>query len=196
MRYPQGIKKQYQNNISHGNRGMVLEHDINDTNQYYLETKKAVIHKKPTPITITKVHYPSRLEAVIKEAYFKTPSTTDYNGVYKNRYIDFEAKETKNDKYFPIANIHIHQINHLKNIIECGGIGFIIVRFTNHNETYLLKGEDLFHFLNTETRKSIPIEYFREKGYRIHEKYAPRLDYLKIVDDLYFKGDSKAWKNL
>lgn len=189
MRYPKGIKKKYQNNTSHGNRGMVLEHDLNDTNQYYLETKRAVIHKKPTPITINKVNYPSRLEAVITEAHFKTPSTTDYNGVYRAKYIDFEAKETRNTKYFPIANIHIHQQKHLKNIIECGGIGFIIVRFTNLNETFLLKGEDLFQFLNTSTRKSIPIEYFRKKGYLIHIKYAPRLDYLKIIDDLYFKGD-------
>ena len=30
-----------------------------------------------TPIQIVKVNYPSRCEAVITEAYYKTPSTTD-----------------------------------------------------------------------------------------------------------------------
>jgi len=42
---------------------------------------------------------------MIKEAYFKQASTTDYNGVYKGRYIDFEAKETKLPSSFPLKNI-------------------------------------------------------------------------------------------
>ena len=36
MKYPNGIKKQYINIKSHSNRGMDLEHDLNDTNNYYL----------------------------------------------------------------------------------------------------------------------------------------------------------------
>ena len=41
-----------------------------------------IIYKKPTPIKITKVDYPSRDKTVIKEAFFTVPSTTDYNGIY------------------------------------------------------------------------------------------------------------------
>ena len=98
MKYPNGIKqtKSSNNRIKYDNRGMNLEKDLNDSNNYYAEIGKAYIYKKPTPIQITKVDYPSRSHAIIKEAFFKEPSTTDYNGIFKGKYIDFEAKETNN----------------------------------------------------------------------------------------------------
>ena len=184
MNYPKGAH-QDKKIIKYGNRGMGLESDLNDSNSYYLVTDRAIIYKKPTPITITKVDYPSRIEAVIKEAYFKTPSTTDYNGIYKGKYIDFEAKETR-QKTFPLSNIHKHQIEHLKNIVKHGGIGFIFVRFTQYEKTFLLDAKDLFAFLENKTRKSIPLSYFEENGHIIKEKYQPRTDYLEIVDKVYF----------
>ena len=186
MKYPNGIVDK--RSILYGNRGMGLEDDLNITNKYYLDTDKAVIYKKPTPITINKVDYKSRIDAVIKEAHFKIPSTTDYNGIYRGRYIDFEAKETKLLS-FPLANIHKHQIDHLIKIVKHGGIGFIIVRFTKVNETYLLESEKLNEFISLNSRKSIPIEYFKNSGYLIQEKFTPRLDYLRIIDEIYFKGD-------
>ena len=88
------FKGKKQSNPSFSNRGMTLEEDLNETNEYYRERNIAIIHKKPTPVQIVKVDYPKRSAAVIKEAYFKQASTTDYNGVYKGKYIDFEAKET------------------------------------------------------------------------------------------------------
>lgn len=188
MNYPSGTKKLYEKQVYHGNRGMGLEDDINETNEYYLNNDIAIIHKKPTPITIRKVDYPSRLEAVIKEAYFKIPSTTDYNGIYKGKYIDFEAKETRH-LYFPLANIHKHQIEHLKKIVNHGGIGFIIVRFSSLGETYYLSAQKLFSFLESSSRKSIPREYFMNEGHLLKEKYNPRLDYLTIVNKIYFEGE-------
>lgn len=181
MNYPSGIKKEAKKIESYGNRGMNLESDINITNQFYLDNDIAIIYKKPTPITINKVDYKSRTDAVIKEAHFKIPSTTDYNGIYKGKYIDFEAKETKSLTSFPLNNIHNHQILHLKRIYEHGGIGFLIVRFTRTNKTYLLYIEDLLNFIANNNRVSIPISYFEEKGYIIEEKYIPRIDYLKII---------------
>lgn len=169
-------------NYKYSNRGMGLEADINASNEYYLNNDKAVIYKKPTPITINKVNYHSRTDALITEAHFNTPSTTDYNGVYKGKYIDFEAKETKNKTSFPISNIHIHQIEHLKKITKLGGIGFIIVRFTSLDETYYLSSDALISFIENETRKSIPIEYFKENGYLIKHKLRPLVDYLEYVD--------------
>lgn len=190
MKYPIGARKSIKNYNSYSNRGMGLENDIELSNNYYLQNNIAVIHKKPTPITIAKVDYPSRLEAVIKEGYFRTPSTTDYNGIYKGKYIDFEAKETTSKTAFPLSNIHNHQIKHLESIYNHGGIGFLIVRFTTLNETYLLEFKKLQEFLENSTRKSIPLEYFKQNGYIIKDKYNPRVDYIEIIDKLYFSGGS------
>ena len=189
MNYPNGIKLNVKSTTRYGNRGMTLENDLNQTNKYYRDNDIAIIYKKPTPITINKVNYPSRDQAVIKEAHFKTPSTTDYNGIYKGKYIDFEAKETKLKTYFPLSNIHPHQIEHLKKIIEHGGIGFLIIRFCTLNVTYLLLGQQFFDFLKNNKRKSIPVSFFITKGFVLKDNYLPRIDYLKIIDQLYFKGD-------
>ena len=81
MNYPNGIKKQNNTSpITYRNRGMSLESDLNESNEYYREIDKAYIYKKPTPVKIVKVNYPSRDKAVITEAYYTIPSTTDYNG--------------------------------------------------------------------------------------------------------------------
>ena len=192
MHYPTGLKKETNKLINYGNRGMSLENDLNETNNYYLIHDIAVIHKKPTPITIKKVDYKSRKEAVIKEAIFKIPSTTDYNGIYKGKYIDFEAKETKNKTNFPLINIHEHQIEHLKKIINHGGIAFIIIRFIYYNETYFLEADKLISFIQNNERKSIPYEYIKKEGYLIKEKYNPRIDYIKILNKIYF--EEGLWK--
>ena len=189
MNYPGGIKNKNTNTdmtinkeISHQNRGMTLEYEINLSNEYYRDIDKAIIYKKPTPIKIVKVDYPSRDKATIKEAYFATPSTTDYNGLYKGKYIDFEAKETKSKTSFSLANIHPHQIKHLKSIYNHSGIAFLIVRFTVLNETYLLLEETLDKYINDTNKKSIPIEFFRENAYIIKDGYNPRIDYLEVID--------------
>ncbi len=100
---------------------MTLEQQINESNQYYLDAGIAVVHKKPTPIQIVKVDYPKRSRAVIREAYFRQASTTDYNGVYQGYYLDFEAKETRNKTSFPLKNFHEHQILHLEQCLDQEG---------------------------------------------------------------------------
>ncbi|MEN1969382.1 Holliday junction resolvase RecU [Lentibacillus sp. N15] len=196
MHYPNGQKYNTPgSNIgtkikdSYGNRGMTLEEDINVTNLYYLQTNQAVIHKKPTPVQIVNVHYPKRSAAVITEGYFKQASTTDYNGLYSGKYVDFEAKETKNKTRFPLANIHEHQIKHMQSIVQHGGISFIIIRFAVWNETYYLQAEKLFphwHAKCNGGRQSIPYQVIKQEGYRIPFHLQKRVDYLQIIDRLYF----------
>lgn len=186
MNYPNGLQKKNSNNIvNYGNRGMVLEDDLNITNEHYRETGIAVIYKKPTPITIHKVNYKSRDNAFIEKASFKIPSTTDYNGIYKGKYIDFEAKETRSKTSFPLVNIHEHQLKHLDAIVKHGGIGFIIVRFVTLDKTFVLMWEDIKKFINDDIRKSIPLSYFEEKGKLIPLSLRPRVDYLKCIEVMY-----------
>ena len=136
------------------------------------------------------MNYPNGIKKNFKSSNFinyanrgiNTPSTTDYNGIYKGKYVDFEAKETNSLTSFPLNNIHKHQIIHLNNIARHGGIAFIIVRFTMLNETYLLFQSDVQHFLDTQKRKSIPLGYFKECGYLLKDKFNPRVDYLEILD--------------
>lgn len=189
MNYPKGIIKP-KHEVSYSNRGMNLEAELNATCEYYRIIDKAIIYKKPTPITISKVDYSNKKDAVIKEGHFRIPSTTDYNGIYKGKYIDFEAKETKNNS-FPLRNIHSHQIEHLKKIEKHGGIGFLIIRFTTKNETYYLKINDLLEYINNKNKTTIPHDYFKEKGYLIKDKYNPRCDFLEIVEYLYFGGKNE-----
>ncbi|MBU9723904.1 MULTISPECIES: Holliday junction resolvase RecU [Bacillaceae] len=196
FRYPNGKKfvqkrspsasKNVKKDERFSNRGMTLEEDINETNEYYLAHNIAVIHKKPTPLQIVNVHYPARSAAVVTEAYFKKPSTTDYNGVYKGKYIDFEAKETKNKTSFPLKNFHDHQISHMKQVVQQGGISFALLRFTLVDELYLVFSKDLFSYVENKdiNRKSIPKKDIESFGTKIELGFHPRVDYLKIIDKI------------
>lgn len=183
MKYPLGKKPNNKKEkiINYSNRGMDLESDINITNEYYRSIEKAFIYKKPTPIQVVKVDYSKSKK--ITEAYFKESSTTDYNGIYKGKYIDFEAKVT-NTLSFPLKNIKNHQITHLIKIKENGGISFIIVRFEKKQENYLLETEKLEQILNDDV-KTIKLDFFKNNGYLIPIKYKERIDYLEIIDKLY-----------
>ena len=183
MLYPGCIKKEYKRNISHKNRGMKLENLINQTNEYYIENDIAIIYKKPPPILVCQVDYKKNK---ILEGYYKTPSTLDYNGIYKGKYIDFDAKETKNKTSFPLANIHPHQIKHIERVINHWGISFILLKMNDNY--YYLKGEDLLDFIKNNNRKSIPFEFIDSTCKKIKENYNPALDYLKIIDKLYLGG--------
>lgn len=168
--------------------GLMFENAINLSNEYYLINNRAVIHKKPTPIQVVKVDYPLRSKAKIVEAYYRNKSTTDYNGIYRQKYIDFEAKETYNLS-FDFKHISIHQINHLKKISEHGGIAFVIIYFKKHDEIYIMdiKNFDfLFKEANNGGKKSITIDQFKELGKQVSKGYAPLIDYLSAVDELYF----------
>ena len=191
VNYPNGKKAVIRHTpTSFADRGMKLEKDINQTNEYYRSTDRAVTHKKPTPVTIVKVDYPERSAAKITEAYFKLPSTTDYNGIYRGKYIDFEAKECASNTSFPLKSIHAHQIEHLSSVIRHGAIAFLIIRFTTLNITYLADAQEAISYINTCGRRSIPYEWFTSHAYEIPYNYVRPVDSLKVVDRVYFGENS------
>lgn len=194
MKYPNGKKfddkkapekKTTKGILNAGNRGMNFEADINQSNEYYNANNICLITKRPTPINIVKVDY-SR-GAIITNAYFEKQSTTDYNGVYKSRYIDFEAKNTKNRTSFPLANIPPQQIDHLKRVIKHGGIAFFLIQFESLLKVYLIDASYVIKFYEEGGRKSIPIDVIEKEGIEIEQGLNPRLNYIKAVEEKYFK---------
>ena len=191
IKYPNGkvgtykIKTATRRPVASGNRGMGLEGDINDSNLYYKEKDLCLITKRPTPINVVKVDYTKG--AIITNAYFEKQSTTDYNGVYKGRYIDFEAKSTQSKTSLPLHNIPPQQIEHLKGVIRHGGIAFFIIEFALKQETYLLDAQHVIDLVNSKERKSISHDFIVEHGHLIKRGFHPRLDYLSVVEEVYFK---------
>ncbi|AMB99807.1 Holliday junction resolvase RecU [Aerococcus urinaehominis] len=200
MRYPDGSSYQpaghsltnqpisnQQGTASFAKRGMKLEEMINKSNQWYLNRKLAVIHKKPTPIQIVKVDYPKRSRAVIREAYYRQASTTDYNGIYQGYYLDFEAKQTNQKTRFPLHNIHSHQLRHMGQCEDQGGITFTIIYFASLGQAYLYPYQDLFRdwqASQADGAKSISLAKIKDCGYEIPRRISPHLDYLAAVDQL------------
>ena len=171
-------------NTNYKNRGMFLENIINDSNTYYNSIERCLIFKKPTPIKVLNVSYPSNTSHLIDKAVYSSISTLDYNGIYREKYIEFDAKECHSKTSFPLSNIKEHQLEHIKKVIKQIGIVFLIIYM--NNEFYLLKGEDVIEYTLNSNRKSIELDYIKTKGYKINESYLPRLKYLDAVDIAYF----------
>lgn len=178
-------KTEKEKDYSFSNRGKTLEDEIDEANAYYLSKRLAIIHKKPVPVQIVKVEYPSRSAAVIREAYFRTPSTTDYNGVWNGYYVDFDAKETSSKTSFPLKNIHTHQMTHMQQVTEQLGVAFIIMRFSALERYFIVPFEVLqkaWSAMENGERKSIPLTQIEQEAYEIQTSYYPRIDYLKVLE--------------
>lgn len=193
IKYPNGqrpscidkaIIKSKSNKTNYRNRGMDFENEINISLSFFDENNLAIITKRPTPINVVHVDYSKG--ARITDAYFEKQSTTDYNGVYRGKYIDFEAKVTTNKTSFPLHNITFHQICHLEKVIKHGGIAFFLIYIQSFDEVYLLDATFVIDFYNRKERASIPIKEIIEKGHKITQGYMPRLEILKTIDEVYF----------
>jgi recombination protein U len=174
----------HKRSVSFSDRGMTLEQELNETNKYYLAQEMAVVHKKPTPVQIVKVDYPARSRAVIREAYFRQASTTDYNGVYQGYYLDFEAKETRNKRSFPLKNFHEHQVAHLAACLKQGGICFTVIKFVTLQRYFIVPASVLIKAWRSDARSSMTLKMIEQNSIEIHSGYRPPLPYLPAVVQL------------
>lgn len=172
--------------VNYGKRGMSLESNISKSNEIYRAKDIAVIYKKPTPIQVVDVDYPKRSAAVIKKAYYRKASTTDYNGIYRGYYIDFEAKETRNKTTFPLQNFHQHQIDHLVKCNKHGGISFVIISFTELGRLFALEITPLNKFwqeqFKPDGKKSIALKEIEKYAIELPYQFNPIIPYIDAVD--------------
>lgn len=179
-------KTQEQINKEHylkANMGMNFENDVSKSCEYYRINKVAVIYKRPTPIKVVKMD--ENKKGMIKEAYFQEKSVTDYVGIYKGKYIDFECKETIHD-IIPYKMIREQQYSHLKDIISLGGIGFFLVSFKTYQEVYLLDANIILKEVENKKHPGFKREFFKEKGVIVERSYNPPYKLKEAIDYTFF----------
>ena len=127
---------------SRGLRGSGFEELINMTNEVYRQRGLAIIQKIPTPITPIKL---DKSKGVITLAYFDQKSTVDYIGAAQGIPICFDAKQTAQGR-LPLQNIHQHQLDFMSEFQKNEGIAFLLVNFSDKDESYFLPFEVLEKF--------------------------------------------------
>lgn len=161
------------------NRGMFLETLINKTIRFYKQNNVALFHKLPLNIKFKSV---SRVKnkLFIEKGFIDQKSNTDYYGVYKGRYIAFEAKSTQKD-VLPFSNLKAHQQNYLREIDKHGGVAFYIVAFTSDTEFFLID----YKLIDNLSKKQLSIVEARKYGFPIELEYPGILDFIPIVNNEY-----------
>lgn len=146
---------------------MYLEFIINYTIEIYNNERKALIFKSAPKIIINHGKY-----------YFLNKSTVDYHGIYKSKYLCFEAKTT--DKtILEWKNIKSHQWNFLILAYQQQAISFIIIYFSIYQKYYLVFIKQLI-FLK-KTKEKITFIWVKKNGYEITLINPFFLDFIKII---------------
>ncbi|WHY17113.1 Holliday junction resolvase RecU [Paenibacillus sp. G2S3] len=68
----------------------------------------AVINKRATPVKVTKSK-----GSKVHAGYFEAQATVDYDGIYRERAVFFEAKSIQELDRFDLKNVADHQYEHL-----------------------------------------------------------------------------------
>lgn len=162
-----------------GLRGSMLEELINLTNDLYREKGLALIQKVPTPIKPIRIDQDTR---TITLAYFEQKSTIDFIGAVQGIPVCFDAKETSK-KSFPFSNVHLHQIEFMRDFTKQGGEAFLLVNFKEYDEIYLLPFDMLYkhwEIANKGGRKSIKYDDF-PKDLQVYAEDGAYVHYLKAL---------------
>lgn len=164
---------------SRGLRGASLEELINVTNEKYREKKLALVQKIPTPIKPIKIDKETRH---ITLAYFDQKSTVDYIGIAQGYAVAFDAKECAKDT-FPLANIHPHQVEFMKEFEEQKGISFLILYFSQRDVYYYLRYFEMqLFFQRVKERKAKQFRFDELNPEYIIERKGLYLCYLDCLN--------------
>lgn len=164
-----------------GRRGMSFENLINMSNAIYERKGKAVINKRSTPMKII-----GETKGGQHLCVFSEKSTVDYDGVYRGRSIQFEAKTIK-EKRFPLNKITDDQIDFLNRSEAQGAICFLLVEMRARQTIYLVPNQMLQKYIRDAkngARKSIPIDDMGVYAWLVESRNGVPLAYLDVVDKL------------
>ncbi|OOR21861.1 Holliday junction resolvase RecU [Bacillus cereus] len=165
-----------------GNRGMHFEKLINLSNEMYQREGVALINKRPTPVKVLKVVY-----GRVKDGYYASKSTVDYDGVYKGSAIAFEAKFTNKINRFDLKNIAQHQLDYLEKAEKMGAICFFLIEFSKDQAIFLVPLSVIQSYVRMSQqpkgKKSIPRAGFDIYGYLVEQTERAPVDYLQYIDE-------------
>lgn len=157
------------------NRGMLLEQIINKSIDFYIRSKIAFFRKQNLNVKFQEVN---KNNNSIKNGYIYSKSTVDYYGIYKGRYVCFEAKSTELD-YLPLNNIYPHQKQHLKFISNLGGWAFYLVYFKKYNQIFLVD----IKTLDIENKKTISLKEIASCSFKLDLIFPGIIDFLSCFPE-------------
>lgn len=85
----------------------------------------------------------------------------------------YEKKDSEGKKIkYNTGVVKTNQVEGMRDAVLTNSniIAGFVVNFRRTNETFFLHINDFINFIDYNDRKSIPIEYFYEKGFLIHQK--------------------------
>ncbi|MGE6599687.1 Holliday junction resolvase RecU [Bacillus proteolyticus] len=164
-----------------GNRGMHFDKLINLSNEMYQRGEVALINKRPTPVKVLKMVY-----GRVKDEYYESKSTVDYDGVYKGRAIAFEAKSTNEINRFDLEHIAQHQLDYLEQAEKMGAICFFLIGFSKDKSVFAVSLSVIQSYVRMsqqpKSKKSIPRAEFDIYGYLVGQTERAPVDYLQYID--------------
>lgn len=150
----------------YANRGMFLESIINYTIEIINNEKQALIFKQ-SPVTMNNKH-----------GKFTKKSNVDYHGIYKGKYLCFEAKSTKTVT-LPWNNFKSHQLTYLEDVFNLGGISFVIIYFWQYDEYFLVFWKQLR--IIKLNKQNLSYQKIIKNGHKLEILYPFSLDFLKFL---------------
>lgn len=102
--------------------------------------------------------------------FYGVTNPADYR-IYKYPYTFLLELKTHKGKSIPIDRIRPNQIKGMAKAVQYTGIyaGFLL-NYRDLEETYYIAVMDMVNFINSQERKSIPVEWCRENGVRIDQR--------------------------